>query len=289
MKIVIKEGKTVQVNSKLQQLIAEEFLWIHSAYKNILAGTPNNNNPWTIKINNAGGKNRLSELREDHDPFIFWLNKPLKEILTYESDPIIQRRMSKEQFEQKLLSMPNSKMSLGFWIDNPAYDNDKQLPNSALGTYSEKLGGLFNVILVKFQWDKAAGLPGTYEQMNTTIRHELQHFTQMFYGQLFDISHDIGLPSKKIFKGKSHRTSNTGKHEDIPVEVATDIQDEIDYYLPELQQYINDPKTLKKAITNIVGIGQPGYESPIFRHYFKTNKDIWKWGVSKLLSSIKRM
>jgi hypothetical protein len=198
--------------------------------------------------------------------------------------------MSKQQFEQKLDSMPNAKISLGFWIDNPTYDKDEQAPNDALGLFNQKMGGLHNVILLKFQWGNAIGLKNSWEQMNTTIRHELQHFTQMFYGELFGLSHDIGLPTKKIFKGKSHRTSPTGKHEDIPIEVATDIQDEIDYYLPELKNYLHDAKLLKRAITNIVGIGvDAGYESPLFQHYFKTNKEIWKWGVSKLLSSVKAL
>jgi hypothetical protein len=288
MKFVIKEGKTVQINSKLFEMVKSEYNSIHSAYISVLNGTKSNN-PWVSKINNAGGSKMLAELRDEHSPFVFWLNKPLKDVLIYEADPIIQRRMTKEQFEQKLSSMKESTISLAFWMDNPAHDKDKEVPNASAGLYMPKYGALNNFIALKFQWGKAAGLPGISQHMATTIRHELQHFTQMFYGKLFGLYHDIGLPTKKIFKGKPHRTSETGKHEDIPVEVATDIQDEIDYYLPELRDYRNNPKSLKQAILNIVGIGYNGYESPVFKHYFATNKEIWKWGVSKLLSSVKAL
>lgn len=137
--------------------------------------------------------------------------------------------------------------------------------------------------------------------IKTTIRHEVQHFTQSFYSRVFGITSWIGLPSKKIVKGKNLFTSNSGSPYDIPVEISTYVQDEIGEFIEDLSalkdilQGDDIRPYLRDKIFVFVGIGRtkenpkPWNESHIFRHYFETNKDIWRWATSKLLFAIKSM
>jgi hypothetical protein len=81
------------------------------------------------------------------------------------------------------------------------------------------------------------------------------------------------------------------KHEDIPVEIATDVQDEIDDFLRSMAPRIKvSPGEAKTMIFNYIGIGDGRYiDSEVFKHYLKTNKKIWRWSVNKLLTAVSKL
>lgn len=279
MKFVIKEGKTIRVNEELLKYVVEQYRRVFVEYKKTLNGTAVFNGKHDEEY-----FERLAEFARVH--FIFE-NKPLSEILDLDYDPILSRYFaSQASLEQKLNSMPNAKLTLAFWIDHPT--KHKNI-NDFAGFFDEIFNKHPNTIRIKFPYKQAAFMPGIFEKMKPTIRHELQHFTQSFYASVLGLKHWIGLPTKKLTKNKNQ--FGTGeeheKHYDIPVEISTDVQDEIEDFLAEYR-YANFDE-IKKGVIDYVGIGDPAYASPVFRHYFETNKGIWKWAVSKLLSAVKAM
>lgn len=80
--------------------------------------------------------------------------------------------------------------------------------------------------------------------------------TQSYYKHLLKISKTIGRPSNppKIEPGQEY-VSKTGLHQDIPVEVVTDVQDEIDELLEDIKEIKKEglkEYKIKKTILNFV-------------------------------------
>lgn len=177
------------------------------------------------------------------------------------------------------------------------------------------------------------------EDFPETIRHELQHAMQHLYGIMLNIS-PIGLAKVSSFRNKPYdiygrainpktkellRDPKTGKsilwrdkggevlpHHMVPIEIATDVQDELDKFSKKFKKDLNlilkykkDHKTAElrnnlKLIHQIVRelfkayVGsdtaaplakeydfQPiFYRSKIINNYKKENRDLYKWAVS---------
>lgn len=290
MKIVLKENRTIPVNPDLLLTVTGQYIQYFTAYQDIMIG---NVNPRRSKayeeLQQLGGKAYFKGLVGDNAIHFIWRNKPLSSVMDYDSDTILRRRLKlsgDDEFSRVLSEMPNSVITLAFWIHDP---NDE---TADLGTFEENLqtedASYKNAISIRFPSLLAIGRKGNWPQLESTIRHECQHFTQSFYAKLLGSKKWIGLPSLHTVKGKDP-FDNTGKHQDIPVEIATDVQDEIDDFLRDAR--LMNLAEIKPAFLEYVGVTDTGkyIDSDVFKHYLETNKEIWKWAVGKLLASVSKL
>lgn len=82
-------------------------------------------------------------------------------------------------------------------------------------------------------------------ELPVSIRHELQHFYQSLFSKVFGkADFTVGLPPQQVLKRAGKYAGE--HHHMIPVEMQTDIQDEIDKFHMDLNQFKEDNKTLLK-------------------------------------------
>lgn len=289
---MILNETTIPVNESLLREVEKIYFSLFSAYQRVAAGIEGTSK-WDQYLQDKGGAEYLDKLFNRSMNSIFMPNEPLGEMINLETDKILSRKFKMKglAFRDFLDNNPDAQITLTFWINNQKFEKSKK----AKGSFTPLVQTvdnppLKNVIQIRFPAPgPESRMPGLWRDMKVTIRHELQHFTQYFYAKLLGSKKWIGLPPPKSIKGRD-LYSQTGHHQDVPVEVATDVQDEIDGFINDIKKIGGmDSKMLRNEIFDFVGIGRPEVASSIFRHYFETNKEIWKWAVSKLLSAVKAL
>lgn len=82
-------------------------------------------------------------------------------------------------------------------------------------------------------------------ELPVSIRHELQHFYQSLFSKVFGkADFSVGLPPQQVLKRAGKYAGE--QHHMIPIEMQTDIQDEVDKFHMDLNQFKQDNKTLLK-------------------------------------------
>lgn len=82
-------------------------------------------------------------------------------------------------------------------------------------------------------------------ELPVSIRHELQHFYQSLFSKVFGkADFTVGLPPQQVLKRAGKYAGE--HHHMVPIEMQTDIQDEIDKFHMDLNQFKQDNKTLLK-------------------------------------------
>lgn len=82
-------------------------------------------------------------------------------------------------------------------------------------------------------------------ELPVSIRHELQHFYQSLFSKVFGkADFTVGLPPQQVLKRAGKYAGD--HHHMVPIEMQTDIQDEIDKFHMDLNQFKQDNKTLLK-------------------------------------------
>jgi hypothetical protein len=82
-------------------------------------------------------------------------------------------------------------------------------------------------------------------ELPVSIRHELQHFYQSLFSKVFGkADFTVGLPPQQVLKRAGKHAGE--EHHMVPIEMQTDIQDEIDKFHMDLNQFKQDNKTLLK-------------------------------------------
>jgi hypothetical protein len=82
-------------------------------------------------------------------------------------------------------------------------------------------------------------------ELPVSIRHELQHFYQSLFSKVFGkADFTVGLPPQQVLKRAGKYAGE--EHHMVPIEMQTDIQDEIDKFHMDLNQFKQDNKTLLK-------------------------------------------
>lgn len=77
-------------------------------------------------------------------------------------------------------------------------------------------------------------------ELSVSIRHELQHFYQSLFSKVFGVADfGAGLPPKKVIK-RHLAGDKKDPHFSDPVEMQTDIQDEVDKFSSGLDQFMNE-------------------------------------------------
>ncbi len=293
MKNSIEEGQTVPVSES----ILKHTLSLYKALFEAIYALNNNKRPKDSKsldiyekINSAGGKQYLDGMRDNNKTAKVagsrWVN--YLDI----NDKILQRQYNETDIYRLLAEIPKEQQEIKFLFYPLKKDGNLGyfMEHDPTGT------GFYNIISIGMPFDipneqyPSANSFWNGSGIQTTIRHELQHATQSFYSKILKTKKWIGLPSKKIMKKqKDIFTSDSGKHYDIPIEISTDVQDEIDAFFSNMKKIkVNNKKNLKHYVVSFVGAKQSPMTSRVFLHYLKTNKDIWKWAVGKLLGAIEK-
>jgi hypothetical protein len=85
-------------------------------------------------------------------------------------------------------------------------------------------------------------------ELPVSIRHELQHFYQSLFSKVFGKKDfTVGLPPQQVLRrSKAQASGEEQPHHMIPVEMQTDIQDEIDKFHMDLNSFKSNNKTLFK-------------------------------------------
>jgi hypothetical protein len=82
-------------------------------------------------------------------------------------------------------------------------------------------------------------------ELPVSIRHELQHFYQSLFSKVFGkADFTVGLPPQQVLKRAGKYAGE--EHHMVPIEMQTDIQDEIDKFHMDLNVFKEDNKTLLK-------------------------------------------
>jgi hypothetical protein len=100
-------------------------------------------------------------------------------------------------------------------------------------------------------------------ELPISIRHELQHFYQSLFSKIFgknDFS--VGMPPQQVLKRSAKQAGDSSAHHMIPIEMQTDIQDEVDKFHMELNKFREDkadliakePQVLKNAVKIIIKV-----------------------------------
>ena len=100
-------------------------------------------------------------------------------------------------------------------------------------------------------------------ELPISIRHELQHFYQSLFSKIFGKSDfTVGLPPQQVLKRSAKQAGDSSAHHMIPIEMQTDIQDEVDKFHMELNKFredkaesiAKDPQVLKNAVKIIIKV-----------------------------------
>ena len=100
-------------------------------------------------------------------------------------------------------------------------------------------------------------------ELPISIRHELQHFYQSLFSKIFGKSDfTVGLPPQQVLKRSAKQAGDSSSHHMIPIEMQTDIQDEVDKFHMELNKFsedkadliAKDPQVLKNAVKIIIKV-----------------------------------
>lgn len=84
-------------------------------------------------------------------------------------------------------------------------------------------------------------------ELPVSIRHELQHFYQSLFSKVFNKSDfTVGLPPQQVLKRTAKYAGDNSPHHMVPLEMQTDIQDEIDKFHMDLNRFKEENKTLFK-------------------------------------------
>jgi hypothetical protein len=88
-------------------------------------------------------------------------------------------------------------------------------------------------------------------ELPVSIRHELQHFYQSLFSKVFGkADFTVGLPPQQVLKRAGKYSGE--HHHMVPVEMQTDIQDEIDKFHMDLNKFKDDNKILLKRQPELV-------------------------------------
>ena len=100
-------------------------------------------------------------------------------------------------------------------------------------------------------------------ELPISIRHELQHFYQSLFSKIFGKEDfTVGLPPQQVLKRSAKQAGDSSAHHMIPIEMQTDIQDEVDKFHMELNKFredkaesiAKDPQVLKNAVKIIIKV-----------------------------------
>jgi hypothetical protein len=100
-------------------------------------------------------------------------------------------------------------------------------------------------------------------ELPISIRHELQHFYQSLFSKIFGKNDfTVGLPPQQVLKRSAKQAGDSSSHHMIPIEMQTDIQDEVDKFHMELNKFREDkadliakePQVLKNAVKIIIKV-----------------------------------
>ena len=219
----------------------------------------------------------------------------IKDVISVESDPILSKKISQEDFERRLSELPNDQQIINFYFFYTDSNSDIMgiyIAEQRANSTSDK--NIYNNVFIGYNADESYADDVIPPIVARTIRHELQHFTQDFYSFLLGSKRWIGLPTKKsVDKNKNLHGDSGDNHWDIPLELSTVVQDEIEYFIHEVVLPTNsfkNPHILRLQIFNFIGIEKtPRFTySRVFKRYLKTNKELWRWSVQKLLSAIEK-
>ena len=80
-----------------------------------------------------------------------------------------------------------------------------------------------------------------------SIRHELQHFYQSLFSKIFGkTDFTVGLPPQQVLRRAGKYVDKASPHYMLPYEMQTDIQDEIDKFRMDVEEFKNNNKVLLK-------------------------------------------
>lgn len=227
-----------------------------------------------------------------------------------EEDPITSRK-DKDQIEKTVSKLSDKYKVLFFNISfKKRGPPDEEYEKGSFTPKKKTLDIVFNLeemmkLPSKNDEQNMDYLENLFSTLVPTIKHELQHAVQLMYPRFMGLTHPIGVASKSSLnkdydyagrKKGSPRTKKKPFKYDIPLEITTYLQQEIDEITNTIKKYSKNKVLVGDIIRNYVGIPTLKYkatelplqavESDLFKHLKDNNPEAWKWAVGKLMSAI---